>query len=286
MFVEIDQAEVEAIKREVARFLPAVKSSHRAEAVARGLGFGSNAALREALASGARRFRTDGARFEEFLSKRGHLFRQDVRWTGTLSELEIAVLACWMRAILAKHPELNPNGMVLSRFGLWKTGYWSPRRKAEMLASPEGMEKLRESRLGLLDKVGLAEFAKCLEFLSRANRISRPHSRSTSYEQKHQVERWWDAERDAATGVHGYVPNGAYIAAAVHLGFPIRHETWDSPNCTVGVSVRSLNCLDPNTPKLPRVRGPVPEKDLALTAAWMEIFPAASVVRVPAQAAA
>ncbi|MFC0387635.1 hypothetical protein [Muricoccus vinaceus] len=110
MFVEIDQAEVEAIKREVVRFLPVVKSSHRAEAVARGLGFGSNAALREAFASGGRHVRTDSARFEESLSKRGHLFRQDVRWTSALSELEIAILARSMRAVIAKYPDLNRNG--------------------------------------------------------------------------------------------------------------------------------------------------------------------------------
>lgn len=69
------------------------------------------------------------------------------------------------------------------------------------------------------------------------------------------------------------VDNRAYIAAAVHLGIPIRRETWDSPNRMVGVSLRSLDCLDPDPPELPWVRGPVPGRDLASTAEWMEIFP-------------
>ena len=42
---------------------------------------------------------------------------------------------------------------------------------------------------------------------------------SSSYGQKHEVERWIDAHQDPAAICHSYVGNGNFIAAMILLGF-------------------------------------------------------------------
>ena len=62
------------------------------------------------------------------------------------------------------------------------------------------------------------EALKCEEFLSLCKRTVHPHtSLGSSYGFKHAVERYTDQE-----GNHLYIPEGALILAALHLGFKMK----------------------------------------------------------------
>lgn len=69
---EISTAEVDALKKLLSRKLQQVKCSHRVEALARGMGWQTNAAMRVALAKGTQTVAMDGAAFTEFLEARGY----------------------------------------------------------------------------------------------------------------------------------------------------------------------------------------------------------------------
>ena len=71
MDVSLDMDGFDAVKKSLAFLLPNVKSSHRVEAMARGLGFSTNAALRASLATGpVSRSINDGA-FLDYLADHG-----------------------------------------------------------------------------------------------------------------------------------------------------------------------------------------------------------------------
>jgi hypothetical protein len=71
MTTTLSLSEIEFIKRELATLLPDVKSSHRVEAMARGLGWNSNAAMRAELALGAAARKVDDSAFSAYLRDHG-----------------------------------------------------------------------------------------------------------------------------------------------------------------------------------------------------------------------
>ena len=194
MFVDIKVADLEAIKRDIAHHTPHASASHRAEAMARGFGFGTYAALRSALATGPVRVPVHASAFSRFLSERGCSTTEfgPKHHAGSLTPLHLAVLALWIRPVLEGHPHLNRNGLAPIRFGEWDKGFWTPRRLAAMCASPEGKERLAADRTAMLSASALAEFGRCMEFLSRTHRLKQATAKSRdSYGLKHAVERWW-----------------------------------------------------------------------------------------------
>lgn len=64
-------ADIESLKRELSRLLPTVKSSHRVEAMARGLGWNTHAALRADLATHPTGRIPDRKAFEIYLRDHG-----------------------------------------------------------------------------------------------------------------------------------------------------------------------------------------------------------------------
>lgn len=75
--------------------------------------------------------------------------------------------------------------------------------------------------------IEVKQFELCLEFLSQCGKSRKINPRHSSYGLKRYVE--------DATGQ--YVSNGAFIAAALYLGFAIQP---DGPNCSINISERSL----------------------------------------------
>jgi hypothetical protein len=72
----------------------------------------------------------------------------------------------------------------------------------------------------------VSEFERAVAWLSRVPKRKSPNrDDGHSYGLKHAAEAWAGA----------YLPNGALIAAAVHLGFPIR-QCPSAINCWVGVA--------------------------------------------------
>ena len=69
MKVLCSQADIDAIKAELAALLPKIKSSHRVEALARGLGWNTNAALRADLTAGRMERMVDDVAFNDYLEQ-------------------------------------------------------------------------------------------------------------------------------------------------------------------------------------------------------------------------
>ncbi len=90
----------------------------------------------------------------------------------------------------------------------------------------ERLVRLSEAQEGLLNSV--EDCNKVCAWLSTKAKIKTTNKRHTSYGLKH------IAEEEI-----GYVMNGAFIAAAVHLGFSFELIS-DSPNVYFGISEKSL----------------------------------------------
>ena len=71
MEITFTLTDIESLKRELTRLLPDIKSSHRVEAMARGLGWDTNAALRAGLATRPMGRVPDQRPFEQYLRDHG-----------------------------------------------------------------------------------------------------------------------------------------------------------------------------------------------------------------------
>lgn len=115
-------------------------------------------------------------------------------------------------AVLGRFPELNYAGM-----GLFERG--------RSLTESQRREELQAGRDRLLERAEMC--SRCCRWLSDVTRTRAVNRRRTSYEWK-----------ELAEGKVGYVTNGAFIAAALHLGFPVETDS-DSLNVLIGISERS-----------------------------------------------
>ena len=86
------------------------------------------------------------------------------------------------------------------------------------------------------------EVATAVAFLQQCDPIRTPLI--SSYGLKHSAERWGEA-----LGLSNYVSNGALIAAAHALGFPMGRP--EGLNVRIGVSRRSLHKLEGHEPRKP-----------------------------------
>ena len=100
MKVVVTTETVGAMKAELRRILPETKSSHLAEALARGLGWATNAGMRAALADGGIERALDPTAFETFLGVRG--------LDNPRRALQDAVLRAQIRAVMSAYVQLDP----------------------------------------------------------------------------------------------------------------------------------------------------------------------------------
>ena len=204
-------SDIERIKQELAALLPEVKSSHRVEAMARGLGWKTNAALRAELAGTEMERLVDDRAFTDYLKDHG--FAE--AWFGSLSE---AVVRCKFSAERDAIKLVLAQEATLTRYGL---GVFEPWRK-----TPEQREaELIKGREAMLLPYHMGEFIRARDFLSQFAHRATINTKISSYGLKHQAEQFY-RERGAGAS---YVSNGLLIAAAVHLGFKIK-QVGDSPN--------------------------------------------------------
>ncbi|MGY4177772.1 hypothetical protein ACVIHH_003063 [Bradyrhizobium sp. USDA 4518] len=200
----ITLTEVERMKDALREALPYVKSSHRAEALARGLGWPTNASMRAALAGSPVEARADEHAFLNYLRK--HAFEVQ---SGSLTRS--FALAGIRRAM-----DLEP---ALSHFG-----YRVPKDRDE--AFEEAEMRFQSSRAEMLDDHAIDEFIRAAALLSRFGRRKSLNRRRGSYGLKHDAERM--------TG--GYVANGMFIAAALAMGFSAMRTHSGSPNAHFNIS--------------------------------------------------
>lgn len=220
-------------KAALARRCPNVKSSHRCEALARGLGFRTHAAARSAvLQPEAPLCTADGRAFCDYL--RSHDF---VVGHGAFYQ---AIGRVALDGVLAHEPELLKHGIGLGR----------PRElRGEIWEGAAGSKKrFLEERAYLCSDEAVEPFLLSLSLLARVipTRSIRPDT--SSYWVKHIAENFKCNYPDGDALGPQYVPNGILIAAALHAGFNIKRLRdelgYQSQIVRFNMSTRSLDDLN------------------------------------------
>lgn len=247
MRAQFSLSDIEHIKRQLAALLPAVKSSHRVEAMARGLGWNTNAALRAELALSETDRVVDDHAFTEYLDHHG--------FPGTFGSLGEAVVRCKFSAerdAIATVMEQQP---TLTRFGLELPD--SPKK----MTREERAAALKNRREDMLRPWAVDEFMKACHFLSQFGQRLTINTRSSSYGLKHEAERFHSELAGPVYSYDPYVSNGMLIAAAVHLGFKLKQV---GPNAYFNITTKPGH----RVPAVPLPRG-------VRIAAWRNLMIAA-----------
>jgi len=217
MNLSIASHDLDPLKGHLLALLPQAQSSHRAEALARGLGFGSNAAMRASLADAPADCEVDNRAFVDFLKSRDVA---DVPW-NTLSEAVVRVKLVDRRAAIAAvmehQPELGSRG--------FRT--WDGRRTVK-----ENADEFRANREEMLEPSSVDEFMRAIAFLQTKEKARTVSRKGTSYGYKHEAERF---HRERAPRANPYVANGLFIAAALHLGFTVKRDG-NGPNAFINIA--------------------------------------------------
>ena len=233
LIVFLRAADREAIKAELTQVLPEVKSMHRCEAIARGLGFRTEAALLAALrAANGVKATTNGVRFCSYLREKGF----------DVSPLPFrhAVARVAIRAVIARMPKLTRHGVGVGAPQRRDDGRWESVEDLHLRA--------RASRDELLGDAGVDEVLRSLAFLAHAPATRTIRPRTSSYWIKHIAENYVAGGPGSEWSEPGYVANGSLIAAALHLGFLCKTSVdefgWDRRTVTFNMSNSALVELD------------------------------------------
>lgn len=126
-----------------------------------------------------------------------------------------------IQAVLDKHLELTHFGIGLYR------QYTAEFNVKKYRAT---FEKERQSLLDAVD-----ECNRACRYLAHMNKRKTINSFSSSYGLKHRVEEFIERMGDETP----YIANGAFICAAIHMGFNYKQGSYGSPNVFFNMSVRS-----------------------------------------------
>lgn len=235
MTISITPNEVESVKRALSGLVPHAKSSHRTEAMARGLGFGSNAALLAGLRDGPVACSVENHVFGEFLAERGVSDVQFDALAEAVVQAKFSEQRAHIQAVLDREPDLSANGYRI----------FDPR-----LSFAEDNARFKESRSSMVDAHQVGQFMRAVAFLETKQKSRTVPRSMTSYSYKHQAERF---HRDVDPDSDVYVANGLFIAAALHLGFTIRRQR-NSPNVFINIAKEPKRRVRDNTAGM--LRGP------------------------------
>lgn len=214
---------------------PEIKSSHRAEALARSLGFATNAELRARLHEEPAPRRVNPKAFSAYLSERG------------LPDAASLVLRAAAHAIILTVMDQD------DRLHMWGWGGGRPERRdnGRWETNEEHYQRFQAYREELKSVSATEEVLRSIALLSRvpATKTIRPDT--DSYRLKHIAQNLECRYPDGEDLGPGYVANGSLIVAAAHLGFRYRTgqgpDGWDWPNVTFNMSQAHLLELDIET---------------------------------------
>jgi hypothetical protein len=224
---------LEAIKDELTRVLPEVKSSHRCEALGRGLGFKTYASALTATKSGRVGVSTlCGNRFTNYLTDHG--------FGASAKSLYEAAAKIALRDIAERTPKLTVWGIGIQRPAPKQGGGWEDARDLNA--------KFVKARRELIDDSSVEPFLASLAFLARVTPTKTIRSGTGSYWLKHIAENYACTYPDGEELGPTYVPNGVFIAAALHGGFRMKtyvdDHGYDEPNVSFNMSRPGLEDLD------------------------------------------
>jgi hypothetical protein len=229
--IPVSSDRLKLIKADLARILPDVKSSHRCEAMARGLGFNTYAAALSAGKSGtAGTAKVRGDRFIAYLAEHGFVVCPKAFYTAA------AKIA--LRDVAERVPKLTVWGIEGGR----------PTRKPDgrLEDAREWGARFVEGRKELVDRA--KPFLASLAFLDRVTRTKTIRNGTGSYWVKHIAENYCCSYPEGEELGPTCVPNGALIAAAIHAGFRIKtyedYRGYDDINVSFNMSEGCLKDLD------------------------------------------
>jgi stalled ribosome alternative rescue factor ArfA len=230
-----------AIKAELNRTLPDIKSSHRCEAIARGLGFRTYASAKANTQSATPdRMLARGRGFVDYLAEHGFVV--------PAKPFYHAVARVTLRHIGRMHPKLT----------MWGIGVGRPQRKAD--GKWENWEdrnaRFVRAREELMSDSAVEPFLTSLAFVVKVERTKTIRKGTGSYRLKHIAENFPSTYPEGNRLGPQYVANGALIAAAIHAGFQYRSYVdefgYDDLNVNFNMSKPSIDELDceirPNGP--------------------------------------
>ncbi|TWB93212.1 hypothetical protein FBZ93_111251 [Bradyrhizobium macuxiense] len=234
---------IDRIKARLTQDLPDVKSSHRVEAIGRGLGFRTYAALRAAAAAAQApapavatvtgSYFSDYLKEHEFEVNPAHLYR---------AAAEVAI-----QAVLDAVPTLHVYGIGLGR----------PQRNADgsRQTPQQQYAEFQRHREECFGKHAAEAFLRSMALLARVTETRTIRPGAGSYRLKHIAENYVCTYPEGGKLGPAYVPNGMLIAAAVHMGFKYKTYVddlgYDALNASFNMSKAVVDDLDaeirPNT---------------------------------------
>jgi hypothetical protein len=210
MTMQLTSHDVDGIKRELGHLLSDVKSSHRVEAMARGLGFQTNASLRALLQNGQADCTVGDSAFETYLIDRGFPKPPYATLTEAVSRVRETQTRQAIAAVMDAFPELSSIGFDV----------YDGENKTESQRQAD----FEESRAQMLTSRYVEQFKHCVALLSTKPKSANFNTEFTTYKIKHAVERHLEG-----LGIPNFhISNGMLIAAAAHLGFQIKRRDFMS----------------------------------------------------------
>jgi hypothetical protein len=210
--VSVTPLAIEKIKAELIKSLSDVKSSHRVEALGRGLGFHTYAALRAASQSATLSTATvTGEPFSAYLQEHG--------FEAEPSHLYRAAAHAAIQGILDAVPRLHIHGI----------GFGRPQRNADgsRQTPQQQYAKFLERRAECFGQDAAEAFLRSLALLASVKPTKTIRSGTGSRRLKHIAENYVCTYPEGETLGPDYVPNGMLIAAAIHMGFKYKTHVDD-----------------------------------------------------------
>ncbi len=218
------------LKAELTRKLPEVKSSHRCEAMARGLGFRTYAAAQNAASSDVVTSAIiDGQTFADYLAER------------QLSVGSEALYQAAAKVALRSVSELFP------KLTAWGIGVGRPRRNhaGRLESSSQMSANFQNERKELTDDISVKAFLVSLAFVQLVTPTKSIRPNTGSYKLKHIAENFACTYPEGQKLGPTYVANGVFIAAGLHAGFKMKTYVDDLGYDHLNVSFNmSKSCID------------------------------------------
>ncbi len=230
MKITVTLASIEYIKADLRAALPTAGSCHRVEALARGLGWNTYAAMLATVSRNQVECEVKPGAFVAYMTAKGVQAAEDLLFK-TACRIQV-------RTVMAAQEQLTRFG-----FGVYE---------GHRLPVPEWRIRLAEERASMLSDEGIAEFIRARDYLALLATIKTVNRKHTSYGLKHAAERHHRRGAYANQTAKAYVSNGMLIAAAYQLGLRVSRASWSSPNAHFNVSSRSVRTLDSTLKPLPQ----------------------------------
>lgn len=231
--IPVTPVAVEQIKVSLTNTVSSVKSSHRVEALGRGLGFRTYAALQAA--SQTREVPIAVVRGDQFS---GYL-KEHAFDVGPAS-LYRAAAEVAVRGVLEAEPRLHIGGIGFGQPQRNEDGSWQ--------THDQRYTQFLRHRQECFGNHAAEAFLRSLALLSRVKETRTIRVGAGSYRLKHIAENYHCTYPEGEKLGPDYVPNGMLIAAALHLGFKYKtyvdHLGYGTLNANFNMSKMIVDDLD------------------------------------------